>query len=61
MSVAFDRLKEKARQWEVTIHESWETPGSVLAFGVSRGSRVALKIIKHGGDELRGWTPANRW
>ena len=53
MSLALDRLKEKARQWEVTIDEFWEAPGSVLAFGVSRGSRVVLKIIKHGGDEWR--------
>src|SRR5688500_5058140 len=51
MSSAFDQLNKRADQWKVTIHETFETPGSVLAFGVSRGSRVVLKIIKQQGDE----------
>ncbi len=53
MSPVFDQLKERAQQWQVTIQETQETPGSVLAFGVSRGSRVVLKITKQHGDEWR--------
>src|SRR5688572_5729984 len=53
MSSAFNQLTERARQWKVTIHQTRETPGSVLAFGVSRGSRVVLKITKQHGDEWR--------
>jgi streptomycin 6-kinase len=49
--VSLDQLRERARQWKVSIHETFETPGSVLAFGVSRGSHVVLKIIKQQGDE----------
>jgi streptomycin 6-kinase len=51
MSTAFDQLRKRADQWRVTIHETAETPGSVLGFGVSRGSRVVLKIIRQQGDE----------
>lgn len=53
MSSAFTRLTERANHWKVTIDQTWETPGSVLAFGVSRGSRVVLKIINQQGDEWR--------
>ncbi len=53
VSLALDQLRERAHQWGVTIDEAWETSGSVLAFGVSRGSRVVLKIIKQHGDEWR--------
>ena len=53
MSLTFDRLIERANQWDVTIQQTWETSGSVLAFGVSRGSRVVLKISKQSGDEWR--------
>ncbi len=53
MSSAFDQLKERANQWQVTIHETCETSGSVIAFGVRRGSRVVLKIIKQHCDEWR--------
>lgn len=53
MSLAHYQLREKASQWLVTIHETWETPGSVIAFGVSRGFPVVLKIIKQQGDEWR--------
>ena len=51
MSLASNQLSQRAHQWKVTIHETRETPGSVLAFGVSRGSQVVLKIIKQQGDE----------
>ncbi|MFN2510776.1 MAG: aminoglycoside phosphotransferase family protein [Pyrinomonadaceae bacterium] len=53
MSLVFNQLKERAQQWQVTIQETQETPGSVLAFGVSRGSRVVLKVTKQHGDEWR--------
>jgi streptomycin 6-kinase len=53
MLLALDRLRAKAHEWQVTIDESFETSGSLLAFGVSRGSRVVLKIIKQHGDEWR--------
>jgi streptomycin 6-kinase len=53
MFPALDRLREKARQWKVTIQETRETCGSLLAFGVSHGSQVVLKIIKEPGDEWR--------
>jgi streptomycin 6-kinase len=43
----------RANQWDVTIHQTRETSGSVLAFGVSRRSRVVLKITKQQGDEWR--------
>ena len=35
----------------MTIDETWETSGAVLSFGVCRGSRVVLKIMKQQGDE----------
>ena len=53
MPLIFTQLKERAQQWQVTIDETRETSGSVLAFGMSRGSRVVLKIIKQLGDEWR--------
>ena len=49
--LALDRLRARAQQWKVTIEETWETSGSVLSFGVCRGSRVVLKITKQQGDE----------
>lgn len=53
MSLVFNQLNERANQWGVTIDETRETTGSVLGFGMSRGSRVVLKIIKQHGDEWR--------
>ncbi len=53
MSSAFNQLRVRAHQWKVTIHQTWETSGSVLAFGESRGSPVVLKITKQHGDEWR--------
>lgn len=53
MSSVLDRLREKAHQWEVAIENTRETAGAAIGFGVSRGSRVVLKIIKQQGDEWR--------
>ena len=49
--MSLDQLTERALQWKVSIHETLETPSSVLAFGESQSSRVVLKIIKQQGDE----------
>lgn len=51
MAVPSKQLEDRARQWKVTIDEILETPGSVLGFGMCRGSRVVLKVIKQQGDE----------
>ena len=51
MSSALDQLKRRAHQWDVAIDSTWETNGSVLAFGVRRRTRVVLKISKQSGDE----------
>lgn len=44
---------ELARQWRVTIEESFETPTSLIAYGRRDGRRVVLKVVKHPGDEWR--------
>src|SRR5687767_9766137 len=51
MAMASKQLEDRARQWKVTIDEILETAGSLLGFGMCRGSRVVLKVIKQQGDE----------
>jgi streptomycin 6-kinase len=46
-----DRLQAKAAAWNVTLDETFETPTSVLGFGVRADRRVVLKITKRSGDE----------
>jgi streptomycin 6-kinase len=46
-----DRLQLKAADWNVTVEETFETPTSLIGFGVSAGVRVVLKITKTSGDE----------
>ena len=45
------RLQLKAVEWNVSLEETQETPGSVLGFGVRDGLGVVLKITKVAGDE----------
>ena len=51
MNSPLDQLQTKAAQWNVTLEEILETPGSVLGFGMRICDRVVLKISKHAGDE----------
>jgi len=47
-----DRMREFADRWSVTLDaSSIETASSLIGFGVRRGHRVALKIVKRPGDE----------
>ena len=45
------RLQLKAVEWNVSLEDTRETPGSVLGFGVRDGLGVVLKITKVAGDE----------
>jgi streptomycin 6-kinase len=51
MSLFLEQLRAKALQWEVNIGQIWETPGSVLAFGMRRGTAVVMKLSKQADDE----------
>jgi len=51
MNSPLDQLQTKAAEWNVTVEEILETPGSLLGFGVRICDRVVLKITKHAGDE----------
>ncbi|MGH9904337.1 MAG: aminoglycoside phosphotransferase family protein [Pyrinomonadaceae bacterium] len=51
MPLPLDQLGARALQWDVTIQQTWETPLSMLAFGVRGGAGVVLKISKQVGDE----------
>jgi streptomycin 6-kinase len=42
-----------ARDWRVTLEESFETEGSVIAYGHRSTERVVLKVLKRPGDEWR--------
>lgn len=44
-------LEVKASEWNVTLHDTLETPSSVLGFGVRGDRRVVLKLTKQSGDE----------
>jgi streptomycin 6-kinase len=46
-------IDELARQWRVTIEESFETPTSLIAYGRRDSQRVVLKLVKNRGDEWR--------
>lgn len=46
-----DRLQLKATDWNVTVEDTFETPTSLIGFGVRAGVRVVLKITKTSGDE----------
>lgn len=53
-----DRIQQHAREWSVTIDDTFETESSVIAFGVrevdgtgNRKQEVVLKIVKQPGDE----------
>jgi hypothetical protein len=50
---AIERLEERAREWGVSIDQSIETEGSLIAFGCRDRQRVVLKVVKHRGDEWR--------
>ena len=45
------RLQLKAVEWNVSLEDTRETPGSVLGFGGRDGLGVVLKITKVAGDE----------
>lgn len=55
------QLEERARQWQVVIEQTIETPSSVLGFGLRHNTPVVLKITKphsdetHSGDILRAF------
>jgi len=48
---ALDRLLSRARQWNVSIDQTRETVGSLLAFGTRRDTPVVLKLTRKPGDE----------
>lgn len=48
-----DRRDPLAREWRVTIEESFETATSLIAYGRRDGRRVVLKVVKNPGDEWR--------
>ena len=46
------RLRDFAERWSVTLDDaSIETASSLIGFGIRRGRRVVLKIVKRPGDE----------
>src|SRR5438270_6684374 len=47
----FHRLTSIARHWQVSLDETWESPGAILAFGKRRRTPVVLKVNRHEGDE----------
>ena len=51
MTSALDQLLSRARQWNVSIDQTDETTGSLLAFGKRHGAAVVLKITKQRNDE----------
>jgi streptomycin 6-kinase len=53
MPSAPDRLALRAQQWNVAIHHTRATTGSVIAFGERDNTKVVLKITKQQGDEWR--------
>lgn len=51
MSFAIDQLAQRARQWNVTIHNTRERPTSLIAFGERHQTPVVIKISKQPDDE----------
>ena len=48
-----DRGAELARDWRVSVDESFETPSSVISYGRRDDRPVVLKVVKQRGDEWR--------
>ena len=48
---AATRLLDQAREWDVAIHETFETATSSLALGVRGDEHVVLKVVRSAGDE----------
>src|SRR5213075_812791 len=46
-----DRIQQHAREWALTIDESFETETSLISYGHRSGQSVVLKTVKHVGDE----------
>jgi streptomycin 6-kinase len=48
---AATRAEQLAAQWGVEVHESFETPSSLIAYGHRDGQPVVLKVVKVPNDE----------
>jgi streptomycin 6-kinase len=46
-----DRIQQHARNWRLSIEESFETETSVISFGTRDAQSLVLKVVKHEGDE----------
>ena len=46
-----DRVQQHAREWRLTIEESFETQTSVISYVSRDGQRLVLKLVKQEGDE----------
>lgn len=45
------RLERQAREWQVTLGDTFETPISIIGYGERAGQPVVLKVVKQAGDE----------
>jgi streptomycin 6-kinase len=46
-----DRIEQHARDWRLTIEESFETETSVISYVCRGDQRLVLKVVKQAGDE----------
>src|SRR5262249_33462080 len=48
-----ERIEQLAREWRLTLEESFETETSVISFVRRNGQSLVLKVIKRDDDEWR--------
>lgn len=48
-----DRIQQHAREWQLSIEESFETESSVISFVTRDNECLVLKVVKREGDEWR--------